>query len=416
MHETQEKIVVDCSPSLPPAQRSLTKRLDYVDGLRGLAITMVLLYHIWYYCGAPFPYWWNPLSIGYTGVHLFLVLSGFCLYWPLVKDGDTKIEPSLGAFAKRRLRRLLPPYYTVLLICTLGSLLLPRLGMSWPEEGAGLSTVESFRSAGWHLLMLHNLRPETIWTLDAPLWSLALEVSLYVAMPILVVVARHYGIVKAVGLAALVTLSYRVSLNAFMGGTAGWQNADFNQGYTLSSFLPGRWVEFALGMWAATIVASKSNRQSCLFFGTFSLICFVMATGLKLRWGVFNPVSDALYASCFFFLILRTSQGETSSFRLPVRAVLEHSLVVQLGIISYSLYLLHQPLLRFAILWSRLHSTKVSFVMCVCVFLYIPIVIVVAYVFHVVVEKPFMTAPKKRGSAIMPSIPDLAVVQEQGTA
>ena len=78
-------------------------RLHYIDGLRGLAMLMVLLYHCWIFGGM-----WSIgptlgghhfnvapiLGFGHIGVNLFLVLSGFCLYWPFVKGG-TRREPTL---------------------------------------------------------------------------------------------------------------------------------------------------------------------------------------------------------------------------------------------------------------------------------------------------------------------------------
>ena len=101
----------------PPTATPSAPRLHYIDGLRGLAMLMVLLYHCWLFGGM-----WSIgptvgghhlkiapiLGFGHIGVNLFLVLSGFCLYWPFVKGG-TKREPTLWEFAKKRGRRILPP-------------------------------------------------------------------------------------------------------------------------------------------------------------------------------------------------------------------------------------------------------------------------------------------------------------------
>ena len=96
-------------------------RLHFVDGLRGLAMLSVLLFHRRQNGGE---WQWTPfgphsvnfagaLNYGYVGVNLFLVLSGFCLYWLFTRPG--RPEPTLLAFAQKRCRRILPPYYAALL-------------------------------------------------------------------------------------------------------------------------------------------------------------------------------------------------------------------------------------------------------------------------------------------------------------
>ena len=78
-------------------------RLHFIDGLRGLAMLMVLLFHGWvrnhyWHLYVPLgPHHYvniaSLLSHGYTGVHLFLVLSGFCLFWPFVKGDAGRADP-----------------------------------------------------------------------------------------------------------------------------------------------------------------------------------------------------------------------------------------------------------------------------------------------------------------------------------
>src|SRR5713226_5033929 len=90
-------------------------RLAGVDGLRAAAAMWVVLFHIRVFSGARLPF--QPLDFfvrsGSTGVSLFLVLSGFCLYLPFAAGKQGRFKT--GSFFVRRARRLLPAYY-----CSLG--------------------------------------------------------------------------------------------------------------------------------------------------------------------------------------------------------------------------------------------------------------------------------------------------------
>jgi len=121
--ETQAEAAPRAGPPRAPSLAVPSGHLSYIDGLRGLAISMVLLCHIWSSANSPAAHWWNPLASSYTGVNLFLVLSGFCLYWPQVKPTRPAPEPRLAEFAWRRAHRILPSYYGALGLFTALALL-----------------------------------------------------------------------------------------------------------------------------------------------------------------------------------------------------------------------------------------------------------------------------------------------------
>jgi len=366
--------------------------LGYIDGLRGLAILMVLLYHVWRAANNPADFWWNPLASGYTGVNLFLVLSGFCLYWPLVKPVRPAPEPRLIDFARRRAHRLLPAYYIALGLFTALNLLWERSGRIWPE-GTIHGQAAVLKAAAWHLLLVQNLRPNALWAIDSPLWTLALEVSLYVAIPILVVTARKTRIEWAVALATLVTLAYRLGVDRFVGGAAGWDTLETETAYVLADFLPGRWVEFALGMWAAALVGSGASRRSRVPFGLLALLCFLSDMWLRARYGQHNPLSEPLFGLSFFFLVLWASRAPLAR-GFALGRFLRARFLVWLGVISYSVYLLHQPILWILIGLGRPHFSRARDIFASCVFLFLPIVIGISFLFYVQVERRFLNKPR----------------------
>src|SRR4051812_7699293 len=104
---------------------SVRGRLAFIDGLRGVAMLSVLLYHCWVHTirapillalGRHHLDLTAPLHLGYLGVNLFLVLSGFCLTYPLARIGVAEMNLDLRRFFRRRAWRILPPYYVALIL------------------------------------------------------------------------------------------------------------------------------------------------------------------------------------------------------------------------------------------------------------------------------------------------------------
>ena len=146
--------------ALPPRQR-----LDYIDALRGFACLWVLLHH-----ALEFRETHSPLlallirfaNIGWLGVSLFLVLSGFCLYYPLVrKFGVGSATVALPEFAYRRAVRLLPPYYAAIIFSLLIEFYLHQ------RNGAMGAEVAGWKDMSAHLLLLHNLSAHTFGSINA---------------------------------------------------------------------------------------------------------------------------------------------------------------------------------------------------------------------------------------------------------
>ena len=381
--------------SLPPALAPAAPRLHFIDGLRGLAMLMVLFYHTWLFGGQwaiPLPFGQRHINLasvlnyGSTGVNLFLVLSGFCLYWPFVKAGVPR-EPTLWEFAKRRCRRILPPYYvTLLLFC------------GFPALHAVLhhTALDLRYSLNWlwlHVLMVHNLRPEYVVSVNGSLWSLALEFQLYILFPVLVVAYRRFNVRGVLWTVLIICSGYRLFL------VRGHYLPDDAYGYVLAYSIFGRAFEFALGMFTAMLIARSYAQQKRLLMPTdFLMPTIVVALAMTDKSsGYFHTMTDAMFGLLFAALILAGSRPDTFLNR-----ALSSRAMVFLGLFSYSVYLIHLPLvMALGAVVQRRHLSNVQ-VIAFQFLLVIPLMLALGYVFHLLFERPFMTPPRRRSSSALP--------------
>ncbi len=245
--------------------KATDSRLSHIDGLRGLAILLVLLTHTWVFNGAlslalhvhgysivlaSLP------AIGYVGVDLFLVLSGFCLAWPFMRDHSYRDRMSVGRFWMRRVRRIVPAYYASIIVVVAISIgfdyLIPsRLTMSAPHFAK-----DTFVRDLWpHLLFVHNFFVDRVSAINGSYWSLALEFQLYMLFPIVLEATFRWGPWRVLGLALAIQLAYRIFLESYV--PTGLNQFEF----ILPKAMLGRIVDFACGVAAAQLVADDQQRH-----------------------------------------------------------------------------------------------------------------------------------------------------------
>jgi peptidoglycan/LPS O-acetylase OafA/YrhL len=303
-------------------------RFNHLDGLRGVASLYVVCFHVWQTCGGPYlsayPFlrWASgALSYGTAAVSVFIVLSGYSLTLPLARSGRDWLDGGFQHYIARRAKRILPPYYACLALSWLLLAVVPGWSWGYATEGAFESDVVLS-----HLLLVHQFSRDWIWKINAPLWSVGTEWTIYFLFPLLLIPALRIGgpmgavfIGFAAGLAPAVLLP---PLQNF------WWAAPWYLGL------------FAFGMAAAVFQErARYDRIRRLPWGWFAVVAFgAFVAGL--REGVLHWRQEALLGFAVACLLISLASRPLGFLtRLlssgPMRGV---------GRFSFSLYLVHHPI------------------------------------------------------------------------
>ncbi|HMB55962.1 MAG TPA: acyltransferase family protein [Arenimonas sp.] len=304
-----------------------------IDGLRAIAITTVVAYH------ANFPWF----SGGFVGVDIFFVISGFLITALLFNEELRSGRIDLAAFYARRVRRLMPAGLLVIVSTMLlaAFLLLPTVA----------EQLNLIRSAGAAAFFSSNFFfwQETGGYFDGPAytypllhtWSLAVEEQYYLVWPFLLIVVYRYAKAATetgnrLRIIALLALMFFASLALSVYWTRTQPNAAFY-------LLPTRVWEFAIGGivgLSSKWIADNLRRAGDLFAVVglaaigYSVFYFTHATPF--------PGSAALVPVLGTIALLA---GTTANDQGQVRKLLSTRPFVVIGLLSYSWYLWHWPLL-----------------------------------------------------------------------
>lgn len=322
----------------PKSQTSA--HLAALDGLRGIAIALVVWYHVWQitwlradaHVGATTLNFNEIPEAGFIGVDLFFFISGFVLFYPYSRalfDGCPR--PTAREFFARRALKILPSYYLSIAVV---------IGLGWvhfTSLGDALAQIAS------HLLFIHVLWNETYGGINGVLWSLAVEVQFYAIFPIVAWCAMRRALPTFVTLGAL-GIGYRLLVVH-----------DFDATYQIQQ-LPGTIDLFAAGMACAYVFRAIATRAPRIAqrrtFWTIVAAIGIAASALALRgaydtrllpnwpnaWYVFGRTELGLSFAC-------VSLG--SLFAYPVwQRALANPIFTFLAFVSYNLYLYHQIIAR----------------------------------------------------------------------
>ena len=329
-----------------------------IDGLRAIAVLAVVLYHAGF----------DSLSGGYVGVDIFFVISGYLITSIIVKEINTD-SFSISGFYERRFRRILPALLVMVIVTAiLGTFLynptsLVDLSKSIVATMAFSSNVLFFWESGY-FDAASELKP-LLHT-----WSLAVEEQFYIIFPILMlVIAKVAKKNYFLPLISLLILSLSISIV-------------FTREFPTSSFflLHTRAWEMLIGSLLALKVIPELKHQQVRDITSLVGLSFLVFSILIFDEHTIFPGYAALLPTLGAALLIYSGNGGSIVGRcLSVKPV------VFIGLISYSLYLWHWPLIVFCnYLLVREMSTVETLAL-------LTIILCVSVISWHYIEKPFRT-------------------------
>jgi peptidoglycan/LPS O-acetylase OafA/YrhL len=289
------------------------RRIAYIDGLRAVAVLGVVLDHTiqgdLHLRGS---YFLAPLWIGGGyGVELFFVLSGFCLSYPtllkLKKTGTFAFDTPL--FAARRLVRILPPYYIAFALFLGLAVAFARM-----EGGSFLtSSTDPFnpmRIANQLLLVTDFDGTHFDRFLNGSFWTLPIEFRWYFLFPVLLVLWVRWRFAF-----------FAAGVLAFALGLVS----------TDSIMLPG----FMSGIVAAQLHINDYR------LGRIELPMLAVFAALALITRLYGLPNELIVQAAAFLFVL------VAGADLSLTKILQHPWLTAVGIASYSIYLVHEPIIEF---------------------------------------------------------------------
>lgn len=396
-----------------PTSKAEPLRVSFLDGMRGLAALFVVLAHalafnlpdsssaaggilstgsLW--DRAMYEAVDSAIIVSRYAVVLFIVLSGCSLMLPVARSQDGNLPGGFRNYVWRRARRILPPYYATLVLSLLFLALVPAM-----NDADTWGAVPAFDPGVLvsHALLVHNLSPDWAYRINPPLWTIPIEWQIYFLFPLLLLpLWRRFGelVTAGVGFAVGLALYFVVGPDRLV------QSAPWFLGL------------FALGMTAASLAyryESRKRWRRVWLPGVVAglLAAFVIfAVAMRVMRVDFAPagwITDIIFGAAVAVFIVHLGRvGRSGRLRSPALRQLERAPIVALGWFSYSLYLMHAPIVMLTALaiqaldlpaWTYPGSVLLSIVLA----------LIGTYLFHLVFERPFMPRHlRRRIAAVLP--------------
>jgi peptidoglycan/LPS O-acetylase OafA/YrhL len=316
------------------------RRLGVLDGLRGVAVLLVLWYHIWEISWLP-----APLDVlqfvpatGFVGVELFFFLSGFVIVYPFITaHAEQRPAPSWSHFAWRRFIKIVPSY-----LLSIGV----AYALGYAQAQPNASPVPDLVT---HLLFIHTWFTDRFGSINGVLWTLAVEVEFYALFPLVWWCFKRrpwwtFGAMIAISIAwrsALQTCCYTTLFPNWEDNVPGFLDV-FGSGM-IAAYL---FVRFGSGLSRRPVILMPLLSIA----GVAALVALLeslYAARMQDQWSAVWEVRNRTLLGFAFIVI---ALGFLTSAR-AWQTILDNPPLRFLATISYNLYLYHQLIARQMLTW-----------------------------------------------------------------
>jgi len=368
-----------------------TQHIAFMDGMRGVAVLMVLIYHLKEALATNLHLRLGAVSFGintfagagFLGVEVFFFISGFVLFYPYARTlFEGKPLQTVAHFVDRRALKILPSYLFSLTFMT------AVLALELPRPAAMDAALKLLQSYGLHLVFAHSIYKSTFFAINGPLWSLAVEIQFYVLFPAIAWAFRRWPLATPLSLIAAAQ-AYRLHL-ALHGGAG-----DSFYVYQLPGFLD----LFAFGMGSSYLIVMFRSHfpQLHRWWPLFTAISLLAAFGINAMFAnlIHTGAGPAAWQwqntyRSIFGLLLAVFAVSGMLGASAWQRIIANPVFVYFAFISYNLYLWN----KFVIVWVAVHvlpffrawphSTLIANLLPLCA------AILVAIATTYLIERPFL--------------------------
>ncbi len=296
----------------------MTRYVPHIDGLRTIAVLSVFFFHLGF----------SGVDGGFVGVDIFFVISGY-LITNILKTSSERGTLKLSAFYARRARRLFPAFVTILLACLVAGLFLlspARLAEMARSANYALFSISNFffyfNSGYFDLDSKHQILLHT--------WSLGVEEQFYLVWPLLVgLIAQRIPPKQQLAWIIAVTL---------VGAAVCIVVTRFDPGLAFY-MMPFRVGEFGIGALLCWL-QKPSSHGKLSELATLTGLILIIASIVWINEGIAFPGAVVLVPCIGTALVIHYGGVSHTGSRF-----VGHAAMAYLGRISYSLYLVHWPLI-----------------------------------------------------------------------
>jgi peptidoglycan/LPS O-acetylase OafA/YrhL len=360
--------------------------IPVIDGLRFLAIFPVVLQHLCerairvaeenHLATASDYALINLLPTGYLGVELFFVISGLIISYPFISAhfrGQRK--PSVRNFYLRRVTRLEPPYFLVMIGCYSFLRITGYIPEGTHTFSDGSVSLETSLAAS--LVYMHGLLLGGIPMINPPVWSLELEIQFYILAPIVVLAVLRLQRLPAIVLGFL----------ALIAGSIVASHFPENQSIPLHAIPLAKFFHlFLAGILVnlLTLGGLVPQRIPQVIWDVGFIVAIVALFLIDKDEG--SILAATAQVPCYLVLFLAAFEG------MMFRRFLSLPWIFTIGGMCYTIYLIHLPILQVLTGLAMRTSGCISFMpgLIVSIIVTLPILFALSVAFFLLIEKPCM--------------------------